>query len=144
MLKRFLPFLLLSVLVLNVVACGGQQAATGGGATGNVENGKALYSKSPLGTNKLASCVSCHSLEKGRTIVGPSLAAIGTDAAKRIKEADYTGAAKTGAEYVREAIVDPNVYVVKGFGKGIMPAGYKDGLSQQEMDDLVAYLLTLK
>ena len=142
MLKHVVPILLLFALVLS--ACGGQPAATSGGSGASVEAGKALFNKSPLGTNNLASCKSCHSLEKGRTIVGPSLAGIGSTAGQRIKEADYKGTAKTGEEYLRESIVNTDAHVVKGFGKGIMPSGYGEGLSQQEVNDLVAYQASLK
>ena len=109
-----------------------------------MDNGKVLFTKSPLGTNKLASCVSCHSLEKGRTIVGPSLAGVGATAGQRIKEANYKGLVKTAAEYLHESIVDSDAYVVKGFGKGIMPKGYGEGLTPQEVDDLVAYIASIK
>jgi len=47
-------------------------------------------------------------------------------------------------EYLRQLIVEPSAYVVEGFGEGIMPAGYGDALSSEQVDDLVAYLLGLK
>jgi len=43
-------------------------------------------------------------------------------------------------EYIRESIVDPNAYVVKGFRPAIMPQDYAKRLSRPELDALVAYL----
>ncbi len=138
--KSLLIVLLLAALVM--AACGGgQPAATGGG---NVESGKALYVKSGVGPSKLASCTSCHSVEKGRTLVGPSMFGAAASAAARIKEADYKGSAKTAEEYLKESIVSPDAYVAKGFNKGIMPTGYAEAFSQQELGDLIAYISSIK
>jgi mono/diheme cytochrome c family protein len=40
--------------------------------------------------------------------------------------------------------LEPNAYLVEGFGQGLMPAGYGDELSEEQLNDLVAYLLSLK
>lgn len=127
------------LLCLTLAACSsGQPAAQP--ASGNAENGKALFAKTVLGS--APGCITCHSLETGKTLVGPSMAGIATKAEQTIKQADYKGSAKTAAEYLRESIVNPNVYVTKGFAQGIMVS--YSSLSQQEINDLVAYLLTLK
>jgi cytochrome c2 len=134
---------LASLLLLAACSGGGAQPAApaAGAAGGNADNGKALFAKTVLG--KSPGCVTCHSLEKGKTLVGPSMAGIATEAEKTIKDAEYKGTAKSAAEFMRESIVKPNVYVTKGFAQGIMPADYT-GLSEQELNDLVAYLVSLK
>jgi hypothetical protein len=51
---------------------------------------------------------------------------------------------KSAAEYLRECITNPNAYVVKGFPAGIMYQNFIDVLAEEEINHLVAYLLTLE
>jgi hypothetical protein len=44
-------------------------------------------------------------------------------------------------EYLRESIVDPAAYIVEGYSD-IMPKGFKFLLSEEDIDSLVAFLLT--
>jgi hypothetical protein len=50
----------------------------------------------------------------------------------------------SGEEYLRQAVTEPGAYVVEGFAAGIMPATYGSQLTAQQVDDLVAYMLSLK
>lgn len=80
-------------------------------------------------------CSTCHSLEPGEVIVGPSLAGIGARAGDRVE-------GLTAKEYVEQSIRDPDAYVVQGYDEGTMPSW--DGiLSDAQVEALVAYLLTL-
>ena len=145
--------LLLAVLTMATVlaACGGgsEPAAPAAPAPatttgGNAANGQTLFSQSILGGN--AGCITCHSLEAGKVLVGPTMAGIGTRAANTVP-------GQTAEEYLRESIVDTNAFLAKGCNAsnleaqcaaGIMPQDWPQKLSAQEIDDLVAYLLTLK
>ena len=105
--------------------------------------GQSLFRASPPG------CFGCHSTAPGVTLVGPSLANIGTTAAQRVKDANYHGKATDGSSYIRESIVDPNAYIVPGptfsnAGHSFMPTGFDKSLTPQQLDQLVAYLSTLK
>jgi nitric oxide reductase subunit C len=131
---RKLAFLLLLVLVLGLAACGGGTSPTAvpSGGGGNATEGQRIFTQvaSPP-------CSSCHSVDPGVTLVGPSLAGIGTSA----------GSIESGVsaeEYLRQSIVDPNAFITPGFGANIMPASYGSQLSAQQISDLVAYLMTLK
>jgi cytochrome c2 len=141
--------LLLVVAMSVLAACGGgssQPAASTTGsqpAAGNVDNGKKLFNEPVIASAGSPGCGTCHSLEKDKTLVGPSLAGIATDGANTVKEADYKGTAKTAAEWLRESILNPNVDVPEGFKPDIMPKTLNK-LSEQELNDLIAYLLTLK
>jgi cytochrome c2 len=141
--------LVLIVVLLTLTACGGGAAKPAGGeqpaaaAGGNADNGKKLFNEPVIASAGSPGCVTCHSLEKDKTLVGPSLAGIATDAANTVKEADYKGTAKNADEWLRESILNPNVDVPEGFKPDLMPKTYTK-LSAQELDDLVAYLLTLK
>ena len=141
--------LVLIVVLLALTACGGGAAKPAGGeqpaaaAGGNADNGKKLFNEPVIASAGSPGCVTCHSLEKDKTLVGPSLAGIATDAANTVKEADYKGTAKNADEWLRESMLNPNVDVPEGFKPDIMPKTFTK-LSAQELSDLVAYLLTLK
>jgi mono/diheme cytochrome c family protein len=74
-------------------------------------------------------CGSCHTFgPAGITgTVGPNL--------------DETLAGKD-AEYIRQAIVDPNAEVAEGYSPNVMPQTYGDQLSPKQIDDLVAFLMS--
>jgi mono/diheme cytochrome c family protein len=44
------------------------------------------------------------------------------------------------AEQVRESIVDPNAEIEEGFQEGVMPDVYGEQLSEEQLNDLVAFL----
>jgi len=151
MLKRSTVLLSIALIViaLALAACGGGAAKPAGGeqpaaaAGGNADAGKKLFNEPVIASAGSPGCVTCHSLEKGKTLVGPSMAGIATVAAADIKSADYKGTAKTVEEFLKESIVNTDVMVTQGFQPGIMPKTYTK-LSAQEVNDLVAYMLTLK
>ena len=112
------------------------------GATGDAARGERLFGTLP--------CVSCHDVSKpwpGGDIC-PNLGNIATEAARLVRSREYRGKAKTAADYIRESIVDPNVYIVPGAayraanGKSVMPADFGTTLTGAQIDDLVAYLMT--
>lgn len=81
-------------------------------------------------------CGACHSLQPEMVIVGPSLAGIATSGASRVDGQD----ART---YIYTAILNPNAYTVPGFAQ-LMPTTFGKTLSGEDLDALVAYLLTLE
>jgi nitric oxide reductase subunit C len=108
-----------------------------------VELGRVLFNGTPPG------CAACHSIVPGVNIVGPTLAGLPATAAARIRAGDYHGQARDAAGYIRESIVDPNVHVLQGptystGGRSLMPADYSQTLKAEQIDQIVAYLLTLK
>jgi ferredoxin/cytochrome c2 len=99
------------------------------------EAGRSIFSETALGTN--AGCRICHSLDAGRDLVGPSLAGVGT-------RAGSTVSGLNAEEYLRQSIVDPDAYVVPGYPAGQMLAGLGDVLPPEDLDSLIAFLLTLE
>lgn len=97
--------------------------------------GRGLYFEQTAGTN--ASCQICHSLEPGKVLVGPSFAGVATRAADRVP-------GLTAEEYLRQSILEPDAYVVEGFPSGQMIPNLDEILTDEEIDDLVAFLLTLE
>jgi cytochrome c2 len=119
---------------LLLAACGG---AKSGGSSGDPKRGEDLYHQTIIGPNAAPGCVTCHSLEPGKTLVGPSHAGVATRAA--------TVVSGTSAEdYLKQSIITPDAHVTEGFTAGVMYQNYGKDLTEQEINDLVAYLMTLK
>ncbi len=91
------------------------------------ERGAALFAQE--------SCHSCHSLEPGRNVVGPSMAGVGERAAATVS-------GQTAEAYLHQSIVDPDAHVVAGFPAHVMPGNFERSLTAEQIDDLVAFLLT--
>ena len=94
-------------------------------------------------------CAACHSLAPDAHGAGPSLAGVATRAEQIVQSADYTGAAEDAEGYLREAIVEPSAHLNTGgmysaSGVSYMPDTYGESLSDDEIDQLVAFLTTLK
>ena len=47
-------------------------------------------------------------------------------------------------QYIRISILHPNEFIVEGFPENLMPAIYSEIFSEEEVNDLIAYLLTLQ
>lgn len=84
-----------------------------------------------------AGCSVCHSLDPGVELVGSSLANIGDEASVRIPGVP-------AEDYLRESILDPDAHVLDGYPAGQMLDIYEETLTDEEVDALVAYLLTLE
>lgn len=81
-------------------------------------------------------CGACHSFSEDAVIVGPSLAGIGNRAATRVSGQDAQA-------YLLTSILRPNAYLVEGF-EDKMPANFGKKLTGEDIDAIVAYLLTVK
>jgi hypothetical protein len=137
---RRIDFLLVLLIGLLLVACGnGISGPDGenGELTNDPQRGEELFKMSVIGPNSAPGCITCHSLEEGVTIVGPSMANVASRANSRIPEI-------SSKEYLRESIIEPNAYIVDGFPEGVMYPRYANDLSENEVSNLVAFLLTLK
>lgn len=94
-------------------------------------------------------CNTCHSIAPGVNMVGPSLAGIGERAEKTIASAGYKGKAKDVQAYIRESIIAPSAHIVPGAmysanGVSFMPDTYGKSLKPEQVEQLSAYLVTLK
>ncbi|MCX8062275.1 MAG: cytochrome c [Anaerolineales bacterium] len=128
--------ILISAL-LGLVGCSSSPANQPQVNSDPVQRGKALFELSMIGENKAPGCVVCHSLESGKNLVGPSLAGIATYA--------QTAVPGMSAEaFLRQAILEPDKHLMEGYPAGVMYPNYGKDLAPEEIDALIAFMLTLK
>ena len=82
-------------------------------------------------------CATCHNADSEDRLVGPGLLNVGERAATRVE-------GLSAEEYLHESIVDPSAFVVAGFPDNVMPKTYGDIFSEQDIQDIISYLLTLE
>ena len=99
-----------------------------------MQAGEKLFKQTTIGNQP--GCATCHSLEADVTIVGPSLAGIANRAGERVS-------GLSTEEYLRQSILEPNAFTAEGFSANIMPK-WSDELSKEQVDSLIAFLLSLK
>lgn len=126
---------LFALLVICLAGCSSAQST-------DQTDGEVLIKQTLLG--QAPGCATCHSFDSGVKLVGPSLAGIATRAEAVVQDPGYTGSAVTSAEYLRESILDPDAYVSDGFIKGTMYQDYSAHLTDEQIDALVNYMLTLQ
>ena len=94
-------------------------------------------------------CQACHSMTPGVDMAGPSLAGMAAHFEQIKASGEYTGKATTPEEFVRESIVEPSAWLHPGpmfsaNGVSFMPTNYGEDLTDEQVDHLVAYLLSFK
>jgi len=72
------------------------------------------------------------------------LPAVQARADMRIVDAAYTGFATTPEEYLIEAVIDPYVYIVEGEWENKMDDIYNEELSEKDLADIIAWLMTVE
>ncbi len=129
------------VSVLGFTACStstGEATTTTPAATvGDPERGRQIWDDG--GGVLQGSCSACHSVDGSEylgTYQAPTLQGVSGRAEDRVP-------GLSAEEYLRESIVDPVAYIVDGYFVDAMPKGYKILLSEEDIDSLVAFLLTL-
>ncbi|MFN2150156.1 MAG: cytochrome D1 domain-containing protein [Anaerolineales bacterium] len=96
-------------------------------------------------------CVACHvipGVPGAVGTIGPDLSRMGEVAADQIQMPEYTGTAKTPADFIRESVVNPETFISPECPSGPctagqMPSTLADLLSEKEIDTIVAYLSSL-
>lgn len=108
--------------------------------TGDAAAGQVLFNSMPNEAIVAGAvlCYTCHNVTPGSTtLVGPSLSGVATRAKTRVP-------VLSPAQYLRTSIKVPNSYVVEGFTPGTMTQTFAQALTPEQIEDLVAYLLTLE
>jgi len=105
---------------------------------GDPARGQILFTTPHTTTSGVWACSQCHATDATR-LVGPGLGGL----------KDRAGSSVVGqstVEYVHTSIVDPQAHIVQGdpaYPENMMPQDFSQILSEQEIDDLVAYVLSL-
>ena len=97
--------------------------------------GQLLYELGPEGVYE-PFCANCHTLTD-IDLLGPGFAGMADRAATRVP-------GLSAEEYIRQSIVDPTAYIVEGNWPEdeVMPTSYAEEYSEQDINDLVAFLMT--
>jgi cytochrome c2 len=131
---------------------------------GDPENGKLLFNT--VQTEVSFACATCHRVDSTETLIGPGLLGIsghshehdesegnstpdasmsgmvmGEATAEATSEPDQTFEEKV--EFLRTSIINPSAFVMTGFPDNLMPKVYGQIFTEQEINDLIAYLFTL-
>lgn len=127
MVKRCTLIAVFTLCVL-LVACSGGSSNAGSTPLSDEEAlGEGLFRQH---------CASCHSAIGDTVIVGPPLAGIATTAESRVAGMDAHA-------YIEQSILEPSAYLNEGY-QDLMPKTFGTILTGEELDALVAFLLTLK
>ena len=81
-------------------------------------------------------CAQCHALTPDTIVIGPSLAGVASRAGSRMEGYDAPG-------YIEHSILFPKDYIVAGF-PDTMPTNFGKELTSEELDAVVAFLMTMK
>lgn len=112
------------IIALLLSACGGEAELTGAAAGENIFNN---------GKDGSTPCFTCHTLD-GSELVGPSLQGISERAGTRLDGV-------SAEDYMRQSITHPAEYLVEGY-TNTMPQDFTDYFSDEDIDSLIAYLMT--
>jgi mono/diheme cytochrome c family protein len=92
---------------------------------GNVERGKTLFH-----THQVAACNRCHQLGGEGGVIGPALDGI---------------ASRKDVDYLRQSLIEPNATIAENYPAPVSPMPPMNLLlDDQELEDVLAYLATLK
>lgn len=160
--------LLLGAVAIAAVACGGPAAApetvaptatptlgpvpTAGGPVGPTATPTQMTAQptatqssqqgDPAKGKQLAEsngCTGCHSID-GSKIVGPTWKGL---YGSTVTLSDGSTVTADDA-YLKDSIVSPDKQIPKGFTKGVMPTDFSQKLSASDVQDIIAYIKTLK
>jgi len=104
-------------------------------ASRDAANGEILFNQQYAETG--FACATCHHVDIAENLIGPTMLGIKDVAGTRVE-------GEIAERYLYNSIVNPNAYIVEGFVEGVMPANWSDVMSDPEIYDIIAYLLTLE
>jgi cytochrome c oxidase subunit 2 len=84
-------------------------------------------------------CVACHTID-GTSVVGPTWQGL---FGHEVTLEDGTTVV-ANADYLRDSILNPNDQIVEGFQPNLMPPIYAEQLTDEQIEDLIAYIESLE
>ncbi|MBN2470678.1 MAG: cytochrome c [Anaerolineae bacterium] len=111
-------------------------------AVGDVTRGEDLFLN---GKDAAPACVTCHLIDEDAILIGPPMIGIAERAATQVE-------GMSAEEYLYASIMEPNAHLVPNTDRNVYAAGeislmfqqYADYLTEEEANDLVAYMLSLE
>lgn len=100
--------------------------------------GEVLFNTTHTTASGVWACSQCHAID-GARLIGPGLGGLRD-------RAGTTVVGQSAEEYVHTSIVDPQAFIVPGdppYPENLMPQDFGQILTEEELNDLVAYVLTL-
>lgn len=83
-------------------------------------------------------CIACHTVSGvSDSVVGPPLDGLASRAGETV-------AGLSAEEYIRQSVLEPNAFVVEGFAEGIMLGTFEESIAPEDLENLIAFLLTLE
>jgi mono/diheme cytochrome c family protein len=135
MIRKLSILLAMGVIVGAVLAGCGGQPATSSAPVSDAAAGAALFKQTTI--DSAPGCSVCHSTEPNQDSVGPSLAGVANRAGQRVP-------GQSAETYLRNSILTPNADIVPNYTTDGMYQNFSKVLTDTQVNDLVAYLLTLK
>lgn len=120
---------------------------------GDPENGHTLFNTVIPETG--FACATCHRVDTSETLIGPGLVSVANPAhdpsqhehdgaaTEVTQEAHMEKSMDEVIDYIRTSIQHPSEFMVPGFPDLLMPQIYAQVLTEQQINDVIAYLLTL-
>lgn len=132
-------YLLLIVMMFGIAACGGGAEAhnkpTDAIKVGDANSGQQIFETQH---GDAPPCAMCHVTDSERGKMGaPSLQGIASRAGNRVEGMDATS-------YLHQSIVDPTAFDADPDGTTRMYEHFREALTEEQISDLIAYLLTLQ
>ena len=108
---------------------------------GDPTNGQVLFNTVHNTASGPWACALCHSVSPDEArLIGPGLWNVSVRAETRVQ-------GETALEYIHNSIVNPNAFIVPDasspYPAGLMPQDFATVLTEQEINDIIAYLFTL-
>lgn len=117
-----------------VIAAGGGDPFVYDGP-GDVAAGDALFHEMRAEVN--FACSTCHYVDQDIQLIGPGLLNV-------VERVEGHGTGETPQEYILHSIIEPSAYVVEGYPDALMPQVYATIFTEQQIEDLVAYVMSLR
>lgn len=116
-----------------------EEPETEAASAGDAANGQILFNE--MRNEVSFSCATCHSPDTNMRLIGPGFLGLGETAATRVE-------GMSAEDYLRESILHPNNYIVEDengvpYPASLMPQTYADVWTDEQVEDLIAYLLGL-
>lgn len=87
--------------------------------------------------NGVGQCATCHSIDGSERATGPGLKGIAAIITEQYPDREVV-------EFLHESILEPDAVIFENWSPDLMPENYEELLTEQQIDDVIAYMLTLE